>query len=62
MAGKFGNGTIVVPSTQAPEIVVNTTSSPYNIVENPKGGAVTSPIDLSKQPARASCGMEIFAG
>ncbi|CAG2210833.1 unnamed protein product [Mytilus edulis] len=62
LAEKFGNGTIVAPTTEAVPVVGNATSSPYQVVENPRGGAVTSPIDLSTQPARASCGIEIFAG
>lgn len=62
LAEKFGNDTIVAPTTEAVPVVDNGTSSLYQVVENPKGGAVITPIDLSKQPARASCGIEIFAG
>ncbi|XP_052081925.1 uncharacterized protein LOC127719726 isoform X2 [Mytilus californianus] len=62
LAEKFGNDSIVIPTTEAVPVVDNSTSSPYQVVENPTGGAVTSPIDLSTQPARASCGIEIFAG
>ncbi|VDI55310.1 Hypothetical predicted protein [Mytilus galloprovincialis] len=62
LAEKFGNDSIVAPTTEAAPVVHNKTSSPYQEVENPAGGAVTSLIDLSTQPARASCGIEIFAG
>ncbi|XP_076085507.1 uncharacterized protein LOC143056307 [Mytilus galloprovincialis] len=62
LAEKFGNSSIVAPTTEAVPVVGNSTSSPYQVVQNPTGGAVTAPIDLSTQPARASCGFEIFAG
>ncbi|VDH98959.1 Hypothetical predicted protein [Mytilus galloprovincialis] len=62
IAEKFGNGSIVAPTTEAIPVVHNKTSSPYQVVENPAGGPVISRIDLSTQPARASCGIEIFAG
>ncbi|VDI51286.1 Hypothetical predicted protein [Mytilus galloprovincialis] len=62
LAEKFGNDSIVAPTIEAAPVVHNKTSSPYQVVENPAGGAVTALIDLSTQPARASCGIEIFAG
>ncbi|XP_076085326.1 uncharacterized protein LOC143056125 [Mytilus galloprovincialis] len=62
LTAKFGNGSIVAPTTEAVPVVKYSTSSPYKVLNNPKGGAVIVPIGLLMQPARASCGIEIFAG
>ena len=59
---KFGNETIVPYTTPSVPVAENVTTSAFNVVQQPGGGAVTAPIDLSTRPARASCGIEIIAG
>lgn len=59
-----GNRTLsdLTTSTTTEQPVLNTTTQQYDIVNNPDGSIVDTPIDTSIPITQAACGIQIFSG
>ncbi|CAC5412724.1 unnamed protein product [Mytilus coruscus] len=61
LSDKYGNSTIpTVPSTTT-GTTIQTTTQPYDIVNNPDNSNVSEPVDTSIPIAQRACGIQVFS-